>query len=138
MRSSCVHILAAASLTILLGSPAKGDDTSGSDKLRRMPDIGKGLELRVGESFLKARSRIISRGWKPMRMHKDDNYEYDGAEKRLVARSFLEVDSCSIDAGANCILYYGKGASCLRLDTVGEQVNEMEVTRWTNECPVRK
>lgn len=138
MRLSCVHIVAAASLTILLGSPAKGDDASGNDKSRSMPDIGKGLELRVGESFLKARARIIRRGWKPIRMHKNDNYEYDGAEKRLVESKFLEVDSCSIDAGANCILYYRKAASCLRLDTVGEQVKEMEVTRWTNECPVRK
>lgn len=56
-------------------------------------------------------------------MHKNDNYVYDGAEKRLAERGFLEVDSCSIDAGANCILYYKKAAKCLRLDTVGEQVN---------------
>jgi hypothetical protein len=69
-------------------------------------------------------------------MHRADNHEYDGAEKRLAERGFLEVDSCSTDAGANCILYYRTSSECLRIDTVGEQVNEMHVTRWTEECPV--
>jgi hypothetical protein len=137
MRLSCVQIVMVASLTVLLGSSAKVEGASNSDNSRKTSGI-EGLRLKVGESFLEARARIIRLGWKPIRMHSNDNYEYDGAEKRLAERSFLEVDSCSIDAGANCILYYSKAAKCLRLDTVGEQVDKMKVTRWTNECPVGK
>jgi hypothetical protein len=122
--------------SLLLASSAQADGKSGSDNSRKTSGI-EGLQLKAGESFLEARSRIIKFGWKPIRMH-NDNYEYDGAEKRLAERRFLEVDSCSIDAGANCILYYSKAAKCLRLDTVGEQVDQMNVTRWTNECPVGK
>ena len=69
-------------------------------------------------------------------MHSNDDYEYTGAEKELADRQFLEVDACSIDAGALCILHYHKGTKCLRVDTVGEQLKHMTVTRWTNECPV--
>jgi hypothetical protein len=99
------------------------------------PDIEQ-IQLKVAEPFLAARARILKFGWKPVRMHKSDNYEYSGAEVRLVERKFFEVYGCSTDAGVNCILYYRKPQQCLRLDTVGEQVAYMTVTRWTNECPV--
>lgn len=125
-----------ASLTVLLGSSAKVEGSS-SGNSRQTSGI-EGLRLKIGESFLEARTRIIKLGWKPIRMHSNDNYEYDGAEKRLAERGFLEVDSCSIDTGANCILYYSKAAKCLRLDILGEQVVEMKVTRWANECPLGK
>lgn len=93
------------------------------------------IQLRTGEPLRAARERILKSGWKPVRMHRNDNYQYSGAEVRLVAHKFFEVGSCSVDAGANCILYYSKPHRCLRVDTVGEQVNDMTVTRWTNECP---
>jgi hypothetical protein len=105
------------------------------------PKITSGIEspsLKVGEPFLVARSRILRSGWHPIQMHSNDDYEYFGAEKELADRKFLEVDSCSMDAGALCILYYSKGTKCLRVDTVGEQLNEMKVTRWTDECPVER
>ena len=70
-----------------------------------------------------------------MRMHKNDGYEYSGAEQRLAERNFFEVDFCSVDRGALCVLYYAKGNACLRIDTTGEQVKWMRVTRWSNECP---
>lgn len=28
-----------------------------------------------------------------------------------------------------------KKGTCLRVDTIGEQLNDMNVTRWTRECP---
>jgi hypothetical protein len=68
-------------------------------------------------------------------MHRNDDYEYSGAEKELADHQFLEVDSCSMDAGAHCILHYSKGTKCLRIDTVGERLKDMKVTRWTDECP---
>jgi hypothetical protein len=105
------------------------------------PKITSGIEspsLKVGEPFLVARSRILRSGWHPARMHSNDGYEYFGAEKELTDRKFLEVDYCSMDAGALCILYYSKGTKCLRVDTVGEQLSEMKVIRWTDECPVKR
>jgi hypothetical protein len=71
-----------------------------------------------------------------MRMHGNEEYEYSGTEKVLVDRKFLEVDSCSTDAGSLCNLYYSKGTRCLRLGTVGEQLKYMQVTQWSGECPI--
>lgn len=133
MRLSCAQIVIVASLTGLLAPSMRAEGINGAST-SKAPGTGR-LRLTVGESFLEARARIARLGWKPIRMHANDNHEYDGAEKRLAEGGFLEVDSCSIDAGANCTLYYAKAAECLRLDTVGEQVNEMTVTRWTAECP---
>lgn len=92
------------------------------------------LKLRKGEPFLAARKRILKLGWKPDRMHLHDKYEYMGTEVELSKLGFVEVDSCSIDAGSLCIFYYRKGNQCLRVDTVGEQAREMQVRLWSNEC----
>lgn len=134
MKLSYVRIFMVAGLIISLTSSPAVEASSASGTPGTTSEMG-GSMLKVGESFLHARARVIRLGWKPIRMHINDAYEYDGAEQRLVDRGFREVDSCSIDAGANCILYYRMAGRCLRLDTVGEQVDEMKVTRWTNECP---
>lgn len=112
-----------------------------ADAERSQPRTSSDIDsptIKIGKPFLVVRSRILQGGWHPTRMHKNDDYEYFGAEKELTDRNFLEVDSCSMDAGALCILYYGKGTRCLRVDTVGEQLDLMKVTRWTDECPVAK
>lgn len=120
MRTACGAILTctlAAGLAVFLPSTAQAAATTG--------DVDSGvskLKLNKGELFLRARVRIIASGWKPNHMHRNDNYEYTGAERQLAERGFLEVDSCSVDAAANCVLYYTRGSSCLRVDTVGEQV----------------
>lgn len=93
------------------------------------------LNLQEGASFLNIRSRLIRSGWKPIRMHGDGSEEFDGTEKRLIERKFYEVDSCSTDRGSLCILYYTRNGKCLRIDTEGEQVNDMRVTRWDESCP---
>ena len=88
----------------------------------------------VGERLAAAKSKLIKQGWKPTRMHTNDGYEYSGVEKELAAHKFFELDSCSFDS-SRCILYYAKKGTCLRVDTLGEQFNDMTVTRWTRECP---
>lgn len=125
---------------LLVGSLLSLLATNAIAKRSYLNDAGKTsdieqVQLKVGESFLAARARLLKFGWKPVHMHKSGNYEYSGAEVRLVERKFFEVGTCSTDAGANCILYYRKPRQCLRLDTVGEQVNHMTVTRWESECP---
>jgi hypothetical protein len=91
--------------------------------------------LQQGALFVNVRVRLIKSGWKPVRLHAGDNYEYSGTEKRLTARHFFEVDSCSTDRGSLCILYYAKDGTCLRVDTEGERVDSMRVTRWDDSCP---
>lgn len=91
--------------------------------------------LKIGESFLVNRSRILKSGWRPTSMHLYDEYEIFGTEKILRDRNFPEVASCSMDAGVLCIFYYSKETKCLRVDTRGEQLKDMKVTRWTDECP---
>jgi phage tail sheath gpL-like len=88
----------------------------------------------AGERLAAAKSKLVIQGWKPTRMHTNDGYEYSGVERELAARKFFELDSCSFDS-SRCILYYAKKGACLRIDTIGEQSNDMTVTRWTRECP---
>jgi hypothetical protein len=88
----------------------------------------------IGERLVAARAKLVKQGWKPTRMHTTDGYEYSGVEKELIARKFFELDTCSFDS-SRCILYYAKKGTCLRVDTIGEQFNDMTVTRWTRECP---
>lgn len=136
MKLRYALIVMAVTLTFFqasAGIPGEADNNQS-----KVPSDIASPSMKVGEPFLIARSRILRTGWHPIRMHNNDDYEYFGAEKELVDRKFLEVDSCSMDAGALCILYYSKGTKCLRVDTVGEQLNEMKVTRWTDECPVEK
>jgi hypothetical protein len=86
--------------------------------------------IAVDEPLLSARSKLIKQGWKPTRMHTNDGYEYSGVERELAARKFLELDTCSFDS-SRCILFYSKKGACLRVDTIGEQLKDMTVTRWT-------
>jgi hypothetical protein len=93
------------------------------------------LRLQKGALFVGVRARLIKSGWTPVRAHADGGSEYDGTEKRLADRKFFEVDSCSTDSGSLCIFYYAKDGTCLRVDTVGEHVDAMRVTRWDDSCP---
>lgn len=131
-----ITILAAA---IVLTCPimAKSDGLPQAETMQLNSTLISRARLKEGELFIGARKRLVKLGWKPIRMHAKDHYEYDGAERRLIERHFHEVDSCSVDAGANCVLYYSQKGQCLRVDTIGEQVHEMKVTRWTQECPVQ-
>ncbi|VVQ37027.1 hypothetical protein [Pseudomonas fluorescens] len=88
----------------------------------------------AGERLAAAKSKLVKQGWKPTLMHSNDGYEYSGVEKELAAHKFFELDTCSFDS-SRCILYYAKKGICLRVDTIGEQFNDMTVTRWTRECP---
>ncbi|MCU0121719.1 hypothetical protein N8H74_25955 [Pseudomonas sp. B2M1-30] len=90
--------------------------------------------IAVDEPLVSARSKLIKQGWKPTRMHASDGYEYSGVERELAVHNFEELDTCSFDT-SRCILFYSKKGACLRVDTIGEQLKDMTVTRWTDECP---
>ncbi len=109
-------------------SAAFADDSQASDDKRGLAGIV------VGERLAAAKSKLVKQGWKPTPMHITDGYEYSGVEKELATRNYFELDTCSFDS-SRCILYYSKKGACLRVDTIGEQFNDMTVTRWTRECP---
>lgn len=90
--------------------------------------------IAIGERLVAAKAKLVKQGWKPTRMHTTDGYEYSGVERELAAHKLFELDTCSFDS-SRCILYYAKKGTCLRIDTRGEQFNDMTVTRWTRECP---
>lgn len=90
--------------------------------------------LHRGALFVAVRAALIKSGWKPVRMH-DSEYEYTGTERLLAERHIYEVEACSTDRGSLCIFYYVMKKKCLRVDTVGEQVDAMRVTRWDQTCP---
>jgi len=90
--------------------------------------------IAAGQPLPNARIALIKQGWQPVRRHATDGYEYSGAELELTKRGIFEVDSCSADS-SRCILYYRKKRECLRIDTIGERLGDMTVTRWANECP---
>lgn len=134
MTSIRAKVLSIASAVSLLAGPSiaagapDNDSTATAAAMQEVP-------LKVGEQFLRARSRIIKLGWKPIPMHQNEGYERSGTDRLLAERKILEVDACSVDAGALCIFYYRKMAKCLRVDTVGENIGQIIVTRWTDECP---
>lgn len=74
--------------------------------------------LKKDAPFTETRARLIKDKWKPVRMHLQDHYVYEGVEKELFHRKFTEVDTCSM-ATSRCILFYKKNDRCLRLDTIG-------------------
>ncbi|QGZ38261.1 hypothetical protein IP92_01432 [Pseudoduganella flava] len=120
-RLICVSVM-------LLGgwsAPFAGADTSTG---------GTQSDITIGEPLVTARAKLLKHGWKPTRRHADDGYEYSGAEVELIRRRIFEVDSCSSDS-SRCILFYAKRGKCLRMDTIGEKVGYMVVTRWAEECP---
>lgn len=92
------------------------------------------VRIREGQSFVAARKVLLKDRWRPIPMHTEGGYQYEGVEKHLIKRGFNEVDSCSIDS-SRCIFFYKRAGRCLRVDTIGEQVAIMKVVHWSDECP---
>ena len=90
--------------------------------------------LKEGMSFLQARKSLVREGWQPRKVHTNDGYQFIGTEKTLLQSGIDEVESCAIDH-PYCIFNYRKGASCLRVITIGERTKDLKINRWTNDCP---
>lgn len=130
-----LQFLIGASMAIGLMLPLSAEAENGSSRVTLNQ---QDPALKAGDPFIKVRKSIVASGWKPVRMHQSDGYQYSGTETELANHGFLEVDSCSTDSGSLCTFYYRKAAECLRLDTVGEQLKDIQVTYWTHECPPEK
>lgn len=90
------------------------------------------LELRVGEPLIKARASIIKQGWKPDLSHRDA--PHFGTDNVLIRHKIIEVEACTVDYAALCILNYKKHDKCLRVFIKGEQIQDMTVSRWDFIC----
>ncbi|MBH3446862.1 hypothetical protein I5L59_25070 [Pseudomonas moraviensis] len=123
-----------ASILVLVALYCMGISTAFAHDSQTPSDIHGPTGIVVGERLAAAKSKLVKQGWKPTPMHTTDGYEYSGVEKELATRNYFELDTCSFDS-SRCILYYSKKGACLRVDTIGEQFNDMTVTRWTRECP---
>jgi hypothetical protein len=123
-----------ASTLVFFALNYTGISAAFADDLQAPNDNRGPAGIVVGERLVAVKSKLLKQGWKPTRMHTNDGYEYSGVEKELATRKFFELDTCSFDS-SRCILYYAKKGTCLRVDTIGEQFNDMTVTRWTRECP---
>lgn len=125
-----------ASIPALVALYCIGTSVAFADDSQTTNDKRGPAGIAVGEPLVAARAKLVKQRWKPTRMHAN-GYEYSGAERELAARKFFEVDVCSFDS-SRCILFYSKNGACLRVDTIGEQFNDMAVTRWADECPDAK
>lgn len=123
-----------APIFLLLAIYCTGTSAAFAGGTQATNDKHEPVGIAVDEPLVSARSKLIKQGWKPTRMHISDGYEYSGVERELAAHNFLELDTCSFDS-SRCILFYSKKGTCLRVDTIGEQLKDMTVTRWTDECP---
>jgi hypothetical protein len=123
-----------ASILVLVALHCMGISAAFAEASQAPNDKLEPTGIVVGERLVAVKSKLVKQGWKPTRMHTSDGYDYSGVEKELAARKFFELDTCSFDS-SRCILYYAKKGTCLRVDTIGEQFNDMTVTRWTRECP---
>lgn len=84
--------------------------------------------------FLDARKNMLNQHWAPVDVHLNDNYAFIGVEKKLRHQRFIEVESCAMDQ-ALCIFNYKKNGQCIRLITNGENISQMRVTSWSQNCP---
>ena len=97
-------------------------------------DVRGPAGIAAGQPLRVARSRLVKAGWTPRRMPVRAVGEYFGAERALLRAGVFEFEACSSDS-SRCILHYEKRGACLRVDTIGEQVRDMNVTGWSEQCP---
>lgn len=95
--------------------------------------LANSAELQAGESFVKARARLLAAGWRADSRSHLSSGEYMGLDRLLVQNGYSEVDYCSVGKSL-CVLQYTKREACLRVHTQGEQILSMKVEHWSNDC----
>jgi hypothetical protein len=89
--------------------------------------------IKPGDRFTVAAAKLREAGWLPDPQAHAFAGEYFGTDRELVRRGYPEVDFCSVDT-AHCVYQYVKGSGCLRLKTLGEQIERMRVVGVSNQC----
>lgn len=92
--------------------------------------------LHKSQPFTEARQHLLKTGWKLDITRREPGYEYVGVERELMKNRITEFDACSVDT-SNCIMYYKKNGSCLKLSTMGEHLPLMTAVGWSGECRER-
>lgn len=91
------------------------------------------------KSLVAYRNSLLHNGWKPFDFGQKnpDVFPVTGGEVELIKAGVNEVDSCSMDAGVLCNLWYVKDGQCIRVVSKGERLkNMMVVFQRLEECPI--
>ena len=94
--------------------------------------------LKDGMHYSHARKLLLKNGWVPVDPYPNGKVSEVGTqEAELIKKGIREVDTCSMDAGALCNLFYIKNNSCLKVSTRGERLPYMRVIDWSAApcCP---
>lgn len=86
--------------------------------------------LKKGMNFFTARKLLIHDDWRPINVHEKEDYPYSAVEKELKDIGIEELESCAMDK-ALCLFNYKKNKKCLLLETLGEEINDMQIYYWT-------
>lgn len=71
--------------------------------------------------FLHARKLLMKNGWMPFDSHSKTRLKELGTqEKILIEKGIQEVDTCSMDAGGICNLFYNKKIDICRFRHAGK------------------
>lgn len=88
--------------------------------------------LKNGQPLKPARKAALTHGWIPFK--NQDPSALIGVEKILHRAGYKEVYSCAMDIGVCILLYKGKKGQCLSIFVKGEELQDMVVSDWSNQC----
>lgn len=77
--------------------------------------------IKKGEVLYEARPALLRQGWRPVEIHKSNEFDFIGEGIRFYRHGFKEVEDCSQGRGY-CSFHYRKGDQCLMLVTEGEYI----------------
>ncbi|TDR72044.1 hypothetical protein [Paludibacterium purpuratum] len=88
--------------------------------------------LKKDQPFKPARKTVLAHGWKPFKNM--DPSTLIGVDKMLYRAGYKEVYSCAMDIGVCILQYKDKKGQCLSVFVKGEELKDMVVSDWNNQC----
>ncbi|MEO2219453.1 hypothetical protein ABGV49_20565 [Chromobacterium vaccinii] len=88
--------------------------------------------LKKDQPFKPARKAVLAHGWKPFK--NPDPSTLMGVDKILYRAGYKEVYSCAMDIGVCILQYKDKKGQCLSVFVKGEELRDMVVSDWNNQC----
>jgi hypothetical protein len=88
--------------------------------------------LRKDQPFKPARKAVIAHGWKPL--NNTDPSRLMGVDRVLYHAGYKEVYSCAMDIGVCILQYKDKSGQCLSVFVKGEELKDIVVSDWSNQC----
>ena len=91
-------------------------------------------------SFIQARKQILAHGWKPVNeaSKREPGTEYESLERQVLARGWREMSFCYPTGLSMCTFFYTKKNECMTVTTTGEQIRDLELYQWSDDCSLMK